>query len=184
MRGTRYGDSEESLPQRNRISCSCWPSLLGCQLPCRWPSASPCSSRSTFPIPTTTAKCICRSSRPGQARWHGPPDSAAWFIPWRDRCGGRSSTRRPPSNSPPAPATTTSLTARPTDAGWSMRPTLKDAVELWVVESATRKHAATHTGGAVNVEPRFSPDGKHIAFVSTSFNGHFHIFVGDSAMAN
>jgi TolB protein len=28
-------------------------------------------------------------------------------------------------------------------------------------------------------EPRFSPDGKRIVFVSTSFHGHFHIFVGD-----
>jgi hypothetical protein len=30
----------------------------------------------------------------------------------------------------------------------------------------------------VNVEPRFSPDGKRLAFVSTSYEGHFHIFVG------
>ena len=34
------------------------------------------------------------------------------------------------------------------------------------------------SGGAVNVEPRFSPDGKRLAFVSTSYKGHFHIFVG------
>ena len=33
------------------------------------------------------------------------------------------------------------------------------------------------SGGAVNVEPRFSPDGKRLAFVSTSYKGHFHIFV-------
>jgi TolB protein len=32
--------------------------------------------------------------------------------------------------------------------------------------------------GAVNLEPRFSPDGKRLAFVSTSYKGHFHIFVG------
>jgi hypothetical protein len=31
---------------------------------------------------------------------------------------------------------------------------------------------------AVNVEPRFSPDGKRLAFVSTSYQKHFHIFVG------
>ena len=31
----------------------------------------------------------------------------------------------------------------------------------------------------MNVEPRFSPDGKRLAFVSTSYNGRFHIFVGD-----
>ncbi|MGB6632014.1 MAG: CehA/McbA family metallohydrolase, partial [Terriglobales bacterium] len=28
------------------------------------------------------------------------------------------------------------------------------------------------------VEPRFSPDGKRLAFVSTSYKGHFHIFIG------
>ena len=31
----------------------------------------------------------------------------------------------------------------------------------------------------MNIEPRFSPDGKRLAFVSTSYNGRFHIFVGD-----
>ncbi|HTQ45758.1 MAG TPA: CehA/McbA family metallohydrolase, partial [Polyangiaceae bacterium] len=31
----------------------------------------------------------------------------------------------------------------------------------------------------VNVEPRFSPDGKRIVFVSTAYNKRFHIFVGE-----
>src|SRR5208337_5520840 len=30
-------------------------------------------------------------------------------------------------------------------------------------------------------EPRFSPAGKRIAFVSTSYNGRFHIFAGQFA---
>jgi hypothetical protein len=34
-------------------------------------------------------------------------------------------------------------------------------------------------GGAVNVEPRWSPDGKRIVFVSTSYNKRFHIFRAD-----
>ena len=54
----------------------------------------------------------------------------------------------------------------------------KDAVELWALNLET-KHAQQLThGGAVNVEPRFSPDGERVAFVSTSFNGRFHIFAG------
>src|SRR5229473_2487545 len=34
------------------------------------------------------------------------------------------------------------------------------------------------SGAAVNLEPRFSPDGKRLAFASTSYKGRFHIFVG------
>jgi len=55
----------------------------------------------------------------------------------------------------------------------------KDAVELWALDLTTLQSRQLTSGGAVNVEPRFSPDGKRIAFVSTSFNGRFHIFAGD-----
>ena len=54
----------------------------------------------------------------------------------------------------------------------------KDAVELWVLNLETKRTQQLTTGGAVNLEPRFSPDGKEMAFVSTSFNRRFHIFVG------
>jgi TolB protein len=55
----------------------------------------------------------------------------------------------------------------------------KDAIELRALNLATKQTHDLTSGGAVNLEPRFSPDGKRVAFVSTSFNGHFHIFVGD-----
>ncbi|HKS76067.1 MAG TPA: CehA/McbA family metallohydrolase [Terriglobales bacterium] len=55
----------------------------------------------------------------------------------------------------------------------------KDAIELWALNLESKRTEQLTFGGAVNVEPRFSPDGKRIVFVSTSFNKHFHIFVGE-----
>jgi len=52
-----------------------------------------------------------------------------------------------------------------------------DAVELWSLDLRDGQTRQMTSGGAVNVEPRFSPDGKRLAFVSTSYKGHFHIFV-------
>jgi TolB protein len=52
-----------------------------------------------------------------------------------------------------------------------------DAVELWSLEVQTGQVRQITSGGAVNVEPRFSPDGTRLAFVSTSYKGHFHVFV-------
>jgi len=54
----------------------------------------------------------------------------------------------------------------------------KDAVELWAIDLETRQPRQLTKGGAVNVEPRFSPDSSRLAFVSTAFNGRFHIFAG------
>jgi TolB protein len=53
-----------------------------------------------------------------------------------------------------------------------------DAVELWSLDMRDGKTRKMTSGGAVNLEPRFSPDGRRLAFVSTSYQGHFHLFVG------
>ncbi|MGA8620768.1 MAG: CehA/McbA family metallohydrolase [Candidatus Sulfotelmatobacter sp.] len=53
-----------------------------------------------------------------------------------------------------------------------------DAVELWLLDLRDGRKRQLTSGRAVNLEPRFSPDGKRLAFVSTSYRGHFHIFVG------
>jgi TolB protein len=53
-----------------------------------------------------------------------------------------------------------------------------DAIELWSLDMRDGQTRKMTSGGAVNVEPRFSPDGKRLAFVSTSYKGHFHIFIG------
>jgi Tol biopolymer transport system component len=51
------------------------------------------------------------------------------------------------------------------------------AVELHLLDLATLESRALTRNGAVNVEPRFSPKGDRIAFVSTAYQGRFHIFV-------
>ncbi len=54
-----------------------------------------------------------------------------------------------------------------------------DAIDLWVLDRSTGTTHPLLQNGAVNVEPRFSPDARRIAFVSTATHGHFHIFVAD-----
>jgi TolB protein len=65
------------------------------------------------------------------------------------------------------------------DGHWAVYDSYaKGAIELWALNLQTFQTKQLTSNGAVNVEPRFSPDGKHIAFVSTSYHGHFHIVVG------
>jgi len=58
---------------------------------------------------------------------------------------------------------------------------VRDAIELRALNLDTKESRQLTSGGAVNLEPRFSPDGKRIAFASTSYHKHFHIFVGEFA---
>lgn len=52
----------------------------------------------------------------------------------------------------------------------------QDAVELFVLDLTSKQIRPITSGGDVNVEPRWSPDGNRIAFVSTRATKHFHIF--------
>jgi TolB protein len=60
-----------------------------------------------------------------------------------------------------------------------------DAVELWTIDLASGAARPLTHAGAVSLEPRYSPDGRRIAFVSTAFEGRFHVFTiaaaGDAA---
>jgi len=68
------------------------------------------------------------------------------------------------------------------DGRWVVYSTYNgESVELWVLELSSGYAHALTTNGAVNVEPRFSPDGKRLVFVSTLFNKRFHIFTADFA---
>src|SRR6185436_512434 len=53
----------------------------------------------------------------------------------------------------------------------------RDAVELRVLDLTSGASAPLTDNGAVNLEPRWSPDGARIAFVSTQFEGRWHVFV-------
>ncbi len=54
-----------------------------------------------------------------------------------------------------------------------------DALELRMLELASGNSWPLTTNGAVNLDPRFSPDGTRIAFVSTAFERRFHVFALD-----
>ena len=55
----------------------------------------------------------------------------------------------------------------------------RDSIELWRLDLASGREAQLTSGAAVNVEPRLSPDGKRIAWVSTLGTGHFNLFIAD-----
>lgn len=55
-----------------------------------------------------------------------------------------------------------------------------DAVELRVLDLASGRSQPLTRNGAVNLEPRYSPDGGRIAFVSTAYQGRWHVFVMDA----
>jgi Tol biopolymer transport system component len=54
-----------------------------------------------------------------------------------------------------------------------------DAMELRLLDLASLSSRPLVRNGAVNVEPRFSPDGRRLAFVSTAFEGRWHVFLLD-----
>lgn len=54
-----------------------------------------------------------------------------------------------------------------------------DAIELWRLDLETGRERQLTSGKAVNLEPRFSPDGRRIAWVSTEGTGHFNLYIAD-----
>src|SRR2546425_3399606 len=52
-----------------------------------------------------------------------------------------------------------------------------DAIELQLLDLTSHSVRPLTTNGAVNLDARWSPDGSRIAFVSSVYNGRWHIFV-------
>jgi Tol biopolymer transport system component len=53
-----------------------------------------------------------------------------------------------------------------------------NALDLRVLDLENGQTQTLLANGAANLEPRWSPDGKRLAFVSTAYNGRWHVFVG------
>lgn len=56
-----------------------------------------------------------------------------------------------------------------------------DALELWQLDLQTGRETALTSHGDVNLEPRYSPDDRRVAFVSTADSGHFNLYLADVA---
>lgn len=56
---------------------------------------------------------------------------------------------------------------------------LNDAIELVIRDLRSGKEIAVTSVGAVNVDPRWSPDGEKIAYVTTAESGKFHIAIAE-----
>ena len=54
-----------------------------------------------------------------------------------------------------------------------------NSVELELLELASGRVTALTSNHAVNLEPRWSPDGSRLAFVSTAFEGRWHVYTMD-----
>jgi Tol biopolymer transport system component len=54
-----------------------------------------------------------------------------------------------------------------------------DQVQLWLLDLESLDARPLIADGAVNLEPRWAPDGKRIAFVSTAYEGRFHVFLAE-----
>ena len=91
---------------------------------------------------------------------------------WRQTLGDAG-----PGSSPTDPATTTSPTGPPTAASSPTRrtATTPSSSGCWTWRSGDSRPLTAND--AVNLEPRWSPDGKRIAFVSTAYNQRWHLFV-------
>jgi TolB protein len=55
--------------------------------------------------------------------------------------------------------------------------------ELWRLDLESGSERALTKNGGVNLEPRISPDGRQIAFVSTAGTGHFNLKIADVSPA-
>ena len=57
------------------------------------------------------------------------------------------------------------------------------AFELWWLDLESRRELPLTENGGVNVEPRFSPDGKQLVWVSTAGTGHFNLMIAELGRA-
>ena len=110
------------------------------------------------------------------ARWQGAGhlQHGGLAVAAGDRLGR--SGRADPSRA----ALTTISPTWPPMAGASCSPDMTaDAFELWRRRSAQRARGAADSRRSGQLEPRLSPDGKRIAWVSTKGTGHFNLFIAD-----
>ena len=91
--------------------------------------------------------------------------------------------RGPSRSRMPTAPTTISRTSRRTATASSSRRYDGKGFELWRHDLESGAERALTANGGVNLEPRISPDGRQIVFVSTAGTGHFNLKIADLSPA-
>ena len=106
------------------------------------------------------------------ARWHGAGLLDAGFA-----LAAETRHRRKRCSSRTGRATTTSPTGRRTGKRIVYTSYRNDAIELWLLELATGSTQALVANGAVNLDAALVARRRKVAYVSTAYEGRFHVFV-------
>ena len=123
-------------------------------------SARPCCSRSRSATPTTTARCSSPRSPADPARRPGRPMGPSWSTRCRARSGASASDSTEARQLTDGPGYDYQPDWSPDGRRIVYASYRDDAIELRLLDLVDRRvHASSSPNGAVNLEPRWSPDG-------------------------